>query len=492
MSNLKNRREFVKLLVAGGLGLYVASCDSSENRSQKNPSNSKRGEEDVDEIMDFLTSNNVTYLKVNDEKFNKYQQGFNLATPKTPLIIALCLNTEGVSESIRYAQQQNLKVAVKSGGHSFENYSSMNGGMQINLALMNKVCWKENNRAVIQPACTLKEMYEETLPKGRLIPAGSCAGVGVGGIALGGGYGFFARKYGLTCDSIEELTFVDGKGKIYQLKNGDELMWALKGGGNGNFGVVTEFTFKTQQAPKHFIRYRFKSRNLDHSKTKLLLQKYFQYSSQLPNECHAAFVLNYKTLVLLVTNYGDMNEPLSNMISVFSELCDESSIGNPQSLSEALPNYYGRTKPIYFKNASAGYYENYKSIEKCIDEILDLIFMKSGFIYQISTMGGNINNSEFERNSSYPHRDLPYLSELQYYYNERSDPRIMLERFEQIQRILLENGINKQYRNYPDINFKNWETAYYGSNYKRLQEIKQNHDPMNLFSHQQTIKSKNI
>ena len=490
MNKKKNRREFVKLMAAAGLILYVPACASESSKTNKRKKKQPLSTSDsTEEIEASLKSENVTYLQQSEDTFNKLNQGFNLMTPKTPALIALCVNTQGVSEAITMARKEGLKVAVKSGGHSFENFSSIDEGMQINLSLMNTVSWETSSQVKIEPSCTLREMYDALLPKNRILPAGSCGGVGIGGLTLGGGYGFFARQYGLTCDSLSSATFVDGMGKIHQTKTGEDLMWALKGGGNGNFGVVTEFTFDTHPAPNGFTRYRFKAFNLDSTRAKTLLQEYFKHTSKLPETCFAAFVLNYKTLVLLITNYGEPNEALNEMIEVFSTLADDASIGTKKDLAKSLENYYGIEYPIYFKNASAGYYDDYHTIESSIDELLEIVFRKRGLIYQINTLGGMIDNAQFESESCYPHRKSPYLSELQYYWNEGDDPSALLKSFDEIQNILYRNGIRKQYRNYPNLGFQDWERAYYGEYYEKLQAIKQEYDPEDLFSHAQTIRN---
>jgi FAD/FMN-containing dehydrogenase len=488
MNKNKNRREFVKLMAAAGLILYVPACSTESSKTKKrNKKQALTTSDATEEIEASLTSENVTYLRQSEDPFKELNQGFNLMVPKTPALIALCVNTQGVAEAITMARKEGHKVAVKSGGHSFENFSSIEEGMQINLSLMNKVSWETSSRVKIEPSCTLREMYDALLPKNRILPAGSCGGVGIGGLTLGGGYGFFARQYGLTCDSLSSATFVDGMGEIHQTKTGDDLMWALKGGGNGNFGVVTEFTFDTHPAPDGFTRHRFKAYKLDPTRAKTLLQEYFKYTSRLPETCFAAFVLNYKTLVLLVTNYGEPNEALNEMIDAFSDMADEGSVGTKKDLAKSLRNYYGIEYPIYFKNASAGYYDNYETIESSIDEVLEIVFKKRGLIYQINTLGGNIDNAQFESESCYPHRKSPYLSELQYYWNEGDDPSNILQSFDEIQNILYRNGIRKQYRNYPSLGFQDWERAYYGEHYERLRVIKQEYDPEDLFTHAQTV-----
>lgn len=481
-----------------GLSLYLPACGSQppkEGNAQPPKSDtlpdldSAETETQVDEMEEAIESNNVIYVAQTDERFNTLNQAFNLRVSKIPALIALCKNTEGVADAIQYAVKNNLKVAVKSGGHSFENFSSINDGLQINLSLLNTIDWNDSEIVTIGPAVKLMEVYDELLPKNRVLPAGSCGTVGVGGLTLGGGYGFFARKYGLTCDNLLEATFVDGKGQIHRTQTGDELMWALKGGGNGNMGVVTEFKFRTHPAPDGFTRHRFKAYKLDKERVKELLQAYFKYTKNLPNTCFAAFVLNYKTMTLLITDYGDRSEALDEMIAAFKELSDKTDLGTKKNLAASLKNYYGIKHPIYFKNASAGYYDDFETIAGCIDDVLDLVFKKSGLIYQINTLGGAIADSRFESESCYPHRQSRYLCELQAYWEKGQNPDTLIQNFDQIQDVLYSHGIDKQYRNYPNLKFKNWEKAYFGEHYPKLQALKKVYDPTDLFTHEQTIKA---
>ncbi|GAA3521886.1 FAD-binding oxidoreductase [Aquimarina addita] len=492
MKEQKNRREVLKLLALSGFSVFLPSCLHSEKKTGNGAATSldTTVKDTIASFEEAVTVNDVVYFRKTDKEYDELRQSFNLNVQKFPLIIALCKNTVGVAAAIKLANAEGLKVAVKSGGHSFESFSSIDNGLQINLSLLKSTTWNDDQTVTIEPACTLKEMYDELLPKNRIIPAGSCATVGIGGLTLGGGYGFFARKYGLTCDHLIEAILVDGLGNVHTTKTGEELMWALRGGGNGNLGVVTKLTFKTHKVPYGFTRHRFKAYKLDKERTKELLQAYFKYSAALPESCFAAFVLNYKTMVLLITNYGEDNEPLREMLDAFSTLADKTSIGTKKNLAVSLRNYYGIQHPIYFKNASAGYYKGYESIETSIDAVLNVVFRKRGLIYQINTLGGAINTPEFESNSCYPHRNIPYLSELQAYWEEGKNPEVLIESFEEIQGILYDHGIKRQYRNYPHKGFKDWETAYYGDNYKKLQEIKKKYDPNDVFSHEQTVKLK--
>lgn len=469
MSSKIHRKKFLALSLLAPLSLAARRLEFLEGNSLK-------------------SNDNVIYYKPGDAAYETLRKGFNKRIDKKPSVIALCKNTNGVAEAVQYAAKNNLPIAVKSGGHCMEGFSANNGGMVINMSAMKNIEWLDSNTVKLNPGCKLSEIYDALLPKKKIIPGGSCAGVGIGGLVLGGGYGLMARKFGLTCDSLQSITMVDGTGKIVSAAGNDELLWACKGGNNGNFGVVTELTFKAHPAPSFMQSHRFRAYKVNAERAKAVLQKWFELTAALPVECFSAYVLNGKTLYILLTNVGKQTAAVKNAIAGLSAVADKTTANTPQPLAKALKVYYGRSNPMYFKNASAGLYKNFDEINAFVDKALDVVVSTPGMIYQVNTLGGNIQNTEFEKQSSFPHRLYSYFSELQAYWETPSQQKRLLERFELVQRVFTSNGIKAQYRNYPDINFSNWPELYYGSNYKRLQAIKQRYDPDNLFRYEQSIK----
>lgn len=489
------RRKVIKNLLLAGFGIHLMGCTSTTAPKYKPhpaPKKPKIDTLEVDQIIDEVVSNNVTYFTKENEEFIELTTYFNLETQKEPGIIALVVNEQGVSEALLHAKKLNLPVSVKSGGHSFEQFSSNNAGLVINLSLLNTIKWADNEHIVAGPACLLKEIYDFTLPEGRILPAGSCGTVGLGGLTLGGGYGLFARSYGLTCDQLVKATFVDGNGKIHDLGQGDDILWALKGGGNGNFGVVTSLTLYTHAAPSEFSTTKFKAYKLDSIRAKELLKTWFEVAHQLPNDCFSAFVLNGRSLTILVTYFKSKSEELQAMEDALSPLCDKTTTSFTKDIPRALKRYYGIQYPIYFKNASAGYYSEFTEIEECIDDVLSTVVTTPGLIYQVNTLGGAIKSQNFEEKSCYPHREYHYLSELQSYWNEGQNQQrtMLLKAFQKIQGLFYENGNRAQYRNYPSVGFTDWESAYYGANYNRLQTFKQKLDRDNTIRHDQSIRHK--
>ncbi len=475
MQNQIKRKVFLKLALLTNLGLIVKPLEALSTRFEKyaNP----------------VSNDNVTYFKKGDADYELLRKGFNKRIDKYPLIIALCKNTTGVTEAIKYARQNKIPVAIKSGGHCMEGFSCNNGGMVINLSLLNKIEWIDANNIKVGPGCTLSNIYDEIIPKGKILPGGSCAGVGIGGLVLGGGYGLLARKFGLTCDSLLEVTMVDGKGNIISSQSDKELLWACKGGGNGNFGVVTEMKFKLYKAPALLQSYRFKSYKVDTIKAKAVLQKWFEVTAGLPTGCFSAFVLNRNNIYILLTNADKHNAAVQKVVDALTGVSQKITKTKPQPITTALKVFYGRREPLYFKNASAGLYKNFSDIENCIDKVIDTVIATPGMIYQVNTLGGNIQNAEFEKDSCFPHRAFTYFSELQIYWDIEKQQDRLLQKFQEVQTLFIDNNIKTQYRNYPDIRFTNWAEMYYGANYLKLQQIKNKHDPDNLIRHEQSIKA---
>lgn len=436
-----------------------------------------------------LTSSNenVVYYEKNSEEYETLRKGFNKRISKYPKIIALCQNTNGVVEALRYAKTNNLKLTVKSGGHCMEGLSSIEGGMVINLSLLNKIEWIDKNTINVEPACTLKTIYEMVIPMGKYLPGGSCQTVAIGGLTLGGGYGLMSRNFGLTCDSLLEATMVTPDGTIVNTKDDAELLWALKGGGNGNFGVVTQMKFKLQQAPATMQSYKFRNKNPDIRIAKETCRQWFSASKTLPDSCFSAFIFNGRTTYILLTNIGKNNAAVLDFINTFKPTSTKFTQGNRLPLGQALKAYYAEANPITFKNASAGLYKSFDDIEPVIEAVFTLIKKKPGILYQVNTLGGKIQSPVAEQSSSFAHRDCFYFSELQAYWESAAATDAFLNQFELIQQLFSNKGIKAQYRNYPDINFKDWPVLYYGKNLQRLLSLKNKYDAGKVFGASQTL-----
>ncbi|WP_118975377.1 FAD-binding oxidoreductase [Taibaiella koreensis] len=492
MSKTYTKREFLKMMGLGLAFLPFMSCfnhSSSNTEQEADGGQQKKDQRAEDNSGDELkvSDEDILLLTRDDQRYADFNMAFNKRIKHLPKYIAVCRTEKGVQYAIQKAKAEKLKVAVKSGGHSFEGFSSNDGGMVINVSLMKKISWLENDEVLMGPGCLLQEVQAGLFPRKRLLPSGSCGTVGIAGLTLGGGYGFFSRKYGLTCDSLLELTMVGADGRVYTTKDDKELLWACKGGGNGNFGVVTSFRFKTYDMPPTFDSYVLKFRNMNVERFESSLSTWFDVSEKIPEEAFAAYVLNGKTLTILITTYKSI-PGFDQLIAPLTVLADSTSPTLNADLPKAMKRYYGRKGPLYFKNASAGLYRGKADILQVKEALFGLVAGNPGIVFQVNTLGGKIADGTFEGTSCYPHRQLAYLGELQAYWELESKEAGLVKAFEDIQTLFRNGGIEAHYRNYPDINFKDWEKAYYGDNYGRLQEVKRKYDKDDLFHYPQSIR----
>ncbi|MBL4605502.1 MAG: FAD-binding protein [Flavobacteriaceae bacterium] len=165
-----------------------------------------------------------------------------------PNAIAYCKNASHVQYCINFSRDHKRTFRVRSGGHQHEGMCSGNGVIIIDLSEMNEIEYVKDNEceAWIPVGKQLESVYKELEKRNQTIPGGGCQSVNVGGITHGGGWGYSIRKLGMTCDNILEAEIVLANGCIETISEHhlSNLFWSLKGGGGGNFGVVTRFKFK--------------------------------------------------------------------------------------------------------------------------------------------------------------------------------------------------------------------------------------------------------
>lgn len=164
-----------------------------------------------------------------------------------PLAVVRCRTVADVQKTIAWSRRHGIRLAARSGGHSYGGYSSAPGGVIVDVSPLARVSVLADNRAVLGAGARLIDIYAGLAQHGAAIPAGSCATVGIGGQALGGGIGFLSRKLGTTCDNLLSLTLVtaDGEARTCSATENPDLYWACRGGGGGNFGIATQYTFRT-------------------------------------------------------------------------------------------------------------------------------------------------------------------------------------------------------------------------------------------------------
>lgn len=186
-----------------------------------------------------------------DTDYEQARTNNNLNNPKYPSIIVFCQETKDVVNALKWARENDEAFRIRSGRHSYENFSLVNKGLVIDVSEMNNISINLSEMTTkIGAGANMGKVYRALWEHGVTIPAGTESSVGVVDLTLGGGIGMLSRLFGLTCDNLMEIEMVvasgqDGARRIRANKQqNNDLFWASRGGGGGNFGIVTSLTFK--------------------------------------------------------------------------------------------------------------------------------------------------------------------------------------------------------------------------------------------------------
>ncbi len=314
---------------------------------------------------------------------------WNAMVDKKPVVIARCATTEDVVASVNLARRHGLQVSVRCGGHGVTGKALADGGLTIDLTHMRGVQINvDNNTATVGGGSLLGDVDAATAQHGMIVPAGIVSETGVGGLALGGGIGWFSRKHALTCDNFLSLKLVTASGEVVtasETQNPD-LFWALHGGG-GNFGAVTAFEFQAHKfGPEMRIGVA-----LHHPEGAVkALAEYAQIYPELPDHVgwHAAlkqsmpglpFVpepLRGKRLLLMIVMYlADSKEEAGEQL--VERLI---GVGNPAAKAMTMMPFGARVQKLLdpeFPNGNR-YYTKEAHINELPEEALEILVGRWG------------------------------------------------------------------------------------------------------------------
>ncbi|XP_034681075.1 berberine bridge enzyme-like 21 [Vitis riparia] len=469
---------------------------------------------------------NVLRSYIRNERFN------TSSTPK-PLIIVTPSDESQVQAAIICSRDIGMLLKIRSGGHDYDGLSyvsdvpffilDMFNLRSINVNITDETAW-------VQAGATLGELYYRIWEKSRVhgFPAGVCPTLGVGGHLSGGGYGNMLRKYGLSIDHIVDAQIINVNGSILDRKSmGEDLFWAIRGGGGACFGVILSYKVKLVRVPEIVTVFRVE-KTLAQNATDLVYQ-WQHITDKTDNDLFMRLLLQPITVksdngssktvrVTFISLFlGDATRLISVMNKDFPELglkkedCKEMSwiesvlywanFDNGTSVNVLL----NRTlESVKFFKAKSDYVEKPISkdgLEGLWKKIIEL--GKPGMVF--NSYGGRMSEIPASE-TPFPHR-AGYIFKIQYSVNWHEEGTEADKKYVNLIRELLSymtplvsKSPRGSYLNYRDIDIgishngkdsyqegKVYGVKYFMNNFDRLVKAKTAVDPQNFFRYEQSI-----
>jgi FAD/FMN-containing dehydrogenase len=424
-----------------------------------------------------------------------------------PLGIFQPASIDDVRRLVAWARKTGVRLAIRSGGHSYAGYSTTSG-LVVDLKRFHSINLSPSGRATIGAGARLVDIEATLARRGRAVPAGSCATVGIGGLALGGGVGLASRKFGTTSDNIVSVGIVtaDGRYRRCSAKENSDLYWACRGGGGGNFGIVTDFVFRTH--PVSSVSYFF----VDYpwSQAQQVTRAWQAFAPHAPDELFSicAFGAGGKTPTIRCfgqflgseTKLRTLLDPLTGIagaqLTTGASAYLDAQLRWAGCLGKTVAQCHlaGDTAAGTLQRstfAAKSDYVNAPLSRPAVDTIVRWMerVQLAGFgsaALLLDSYGGAINRVP-RASTAFVHRNALCSGQYLAYWSQPEHASSAISWLRGFYQAMRPHVSGFAYQNYIDRDLTSWRHAYYGTNYARLQDVKKRFDPDRLFRFAQGI-----
>jgi FAD/FMN-containing dehydrogenase len=454
----------------------------------------------TDRVVPVATKLTGEVVRTGDSGYDAARIGYNRLFSSSPAAIVFCAVTQDVVNALMWARHNDNPVRMRSGRHCLEGWSAVDDGLVIEVSRMKSTEIDGAARtATVGAGLNQLEAVTALGKAGFAASTGTEGTVGLVGATLGGGFGLLTRNFGMASDNLiaAEVVVASGSGGadaiVADEENNPDLLWALRGAGNGNFGIVTSLTYKVHPLTQA-IYVVAKWPGLDD------LQEVFEEWQRC-----APYAENRLTSQL------EIHRDETQLISVLAGGSEADALQMLEPiLSSGKPNVVATDAnwaDIYagFQIPAADEAANWKFLSQFIYEpfppkAIDVIgsFMAraptSDSNYFTNAFGGAVKSSAPAAGSAFAHRNALFYAEPGAGWGVRGGVPASADPLTgQCETWIAEFGealqpfVNGAYINVPNAGMPGWETAYWGPNVDRLRTIKAKYDPENVFSYEQSV-----
>lgn len=428
-------------------------------------------------------------VRAGDPGYEAARLGWNRLYSRYPEAIVFCADTQDVVNAMCWAREQGIALRARSGRHSLDGWSALDGGLVIDVSRMKSVVIDEAaGTATVGTGLTQKEVVPALGEKGFVIPTGSEGGVGLGGVVLGGGFGLLTRCLGLASDNLLAARIVvpDGKqsAKVIEVSESShpDLLWACRGGGGGNFGIATSYTLKVHAlAHVEFVIARWTG----HEHLPELLRTWQRDAPVADERLTSALEMDSGAVELSAVMHGASRQELDDALASLL------AIGDPELtyMNEPWPVIYAnvdRAPDLPFWKFYSHFVKTefpHEAIELICEYMANTPSPASNFF--LSSFGGAVRHAP-AGGSAFPHRDALFYCEPGAAWEDPALHPKALRWAGDFWRDLRRYS-HGAYVNVPNAPATDWEQQYYGVNAERLRQVKATYDPQNVFNFEQSV-----